>query len=77
MKKTTKTGIMHLSSTTEPPRPMSVEAEEQHASLKLRHARAHDRLKSGGGRPSRAHHEEEEVARANLRAFERKYGLTS
>jgi hypothetical protein len=77
MKKTTKSVIMSPSSITEPPLPMSREAEEEYASLKLRHRRAADALQLVRGKPSRAHHEDEEVARANLRAFERIYGLTS
>jgi hypothetical protein len=80
MKKTTKSGIMSLLNTTsltpDPPVVLTKEAEEEYRSLKLRHARAASALQHLKIRPTRAHREEEEVARANLRSFERRYGLT-
>ncbi len=70
------TGIGSLWNTTEKPK-HSKEVLEAHARLKLRFESAMN--KSGGvrGRAGRALIEEEEIARSNLRAFERAHGLTS
>jgi hypothetical protein len=69
------TGIASLWSTTDKPK-HSMEILEQHAKLQARFDSAMG--KSGGvrGRAGRALIEEEEVARSNLRAFERAHGLT-
>lgn len=71
----TTTGIGSLWSTTEKPK-HSREMLEQHAKLQAKYDSAMG--KSGGvrGRAGRALIEEEEVARSNLRAFERAHGLT-
>jgi hypothetical protein len=71
----TTTGIVSLWNTTEKPK-HSREVLEAHAKLQARFDSAMG--KSGGvrGRAGRALIEEEEVARSNLRAFERAHGLT-
>jgi hypothetical protein len=71
----TTTGIVSLWNTIEKPK-HSREVLEAHAKLQARFDSAMG--KSGGvrGRAGRALIEEEEVARSNLRAFERAHGLT-
>jgi hypothetical protein len=71
----TTTGIVSLWNTIEKPK-HSRELLEEHAKLQARFDSAMG--KSGGvrGRAGRALIEEEEVARSNLRAFERAHGLT-
>jgi hypothetical protein len=72
----TTTGIVSLWNTIEKPK-HSREVLEAHAKLQARFDSAMG--KSGGvrGRAGRALIEEEEVARSNLRAFERAHGLTA
>jgi hypothetical protein len=71
----TTTGIVSLWNTIEKPK-HSKEILEAHAKLQAKFDSAMG--KSGGvrGRAGRALIEEEEVARSNLRAFERAHGLT-
>ena len=71
----TTTGIVSLWNTIEKPK-HSKEILEAHAKLQARFDSAMG--KSGGvrGRAGRALIEEEEIARSNLRAFERAHGLT-
>ena len=71
----TTTGIVSLWNTIEKPK-HSREVLEAHAKLQARFDSAMG--KSGGvrGRAGRALIEEEEIARSNLRAFERAHGLT-
>lgn len=71
----TTTGIGSLWNTTDKPK-HSKEVLEQHAKLQAKFDSAMG--KSGGirGRAGRTLIEEEEVARSNLRAFERAHGLT-
>ena len=71
----TTTGIVSLWNTTDKPK-HSKEVLEAHAQLQAKFESAMG--KSGGvrGRAGRALIEEEEVARSNLRAFERAHGLT-
>lgn len=69
-------GIESLWSTTEAPVTVSKEILEQHRIL----VREYQTMLSKRGnvaKPSRSLRESEEVARANLRAFERLHGLTS
>lgn len=74
------TGIESLWSTTDSgvdePQPLSKEIMQQHAMLVREYATAVYR-RGGLRRVARSIREAEEVARANLRAFERRHGLTS
>ena len=77
---TTKTGIMDLWSITDSvvdqPPPLSKELMEQHTKLQQEYQKALYRSGAAGKRASRSAREQEEVARANLRHFERRHGLT-
>jgi hypothetical protein len=69
------TGIESLLNTTDQPK-VTKEVLEEHARLKYKFERALERAAGTRGRVGRALMEEEEVARSNLRAFERRHGLT-
>ena len=69
------TGIESLLSTTDQPK-VTKEVLEEHARLKYKFERALERAAGTRGRVGRALMEEEEVSRSNLRAFERRHGLT-
>lgn len=69
------TGIESLLNTTEAP-PIPKEIIERHQQLTREWKRAVHNLTLAGKRPSRMLREEEEVAQVNLRAFERRFGLT-
>lgn len=70
------TGIESLWSTTEAPPPISKELQQQHGKLIREYQMALYRI-GGMRRVSKSLRDAEEVARANLRAFERRHGLTS
>lgn len=76
MKTTRQMGIGSLPNTTEAPQ-ISPEMAQMHERLKTLYTRATNALSMRRGRPGKGLLEEQEVARANLRAFERKNGLTS
>ena len=69
-------GIESLWSTTEVPVTISKEILEQHRIL-IREYQTMLQKRGPVNKPSRSLRESEEVARANLRAFERLHGLTS
>lgn len=69
-------GIESLWSTTEAPVTVSKEILEQHRLL-IREYQTMLQKRGPVNKPSRSLRESEEVARANLRAFERLHGLTS
>jgi hypothetical protein len=69
------TGIESLLSITNQPT-VTKEVLEEHERLKYKFGRALEKAAGTRGRVGRALMEEEEVARANLRAFERRHGLT-
>lgn len=73
MKKTIPTPFDATSNITDP---ISKEMAEQHVLLHMLYIRTTDALYMRKGRPGKGLQEEQEVARANLRAFERKNGLT-
>lgn len=58
------------------PQPLSKEVMQRHAELVLEYTRAANRM-GDGRRTSSAVRDAEEVARSNLKAFERIHGLTS
>ena len=68
-------GIGSLLSTTSGPT-ATKEVLEEHEKLKYKFGRALEKAAGTRGRVGRALMEEEEVARSNLRAFERLHGLT-
>jgi hypothetical protein len=68
-------GIGSLLSTTSGPT-VTKEVLEEHEKLKYKFDRALEKAAGTRGRVGRALMEEEEVARSNLRAFERLHGLT-
>ena len=71
----TTTGIVSLWNTSDKPK-HSKEILEAHAKLQAKFDSAMGRSGGVRGRAGRALIEEEEVARSNLRAFERAHGLT-
>lgn len=77
MKKTTMMGIESLSSITEAEAvPIPKEIMEQHAQLRREYLRVRDAMAQYPRKAPRMLRESEEVALANLRAYERRYGLT-
>ena len=76
MKKTTMTGIENLLNTTEEPPALSKEASEMYRQLRGEFDRASHLLGMAGRRPPKSVVDAQEVARSNLRAFERRFGLT-
>ena len=72
---TRTTGIASLWSTTEQKSP-SKEILEEHSRLKAAFESAMSKSAGVRGRAGRTLIEQEEVARSNLRAFERAHGLT-
>jgi hypothetical protein len=69
------TGIGSLLNTTNQPS-VTKEILQEHGRLKYKFERALEKAAGTRGRVGRALMEEEEVARSNLRAFERLHGLT-
>lgn len=69
------TGIGSLLNITNQPS-VTKEILEEHGRLKYKFERALEKAAGTRGRVGRALMEEEEVARSNLRAFERLHGLT-
>lgn len=78
MKKTTMTGIENLPSITEAEEavPIPKEIAEQHAQLRREYLRVREAMARYPRKAPRMLRESEEVALANLRAYERRYGLT-
>lgn len=73
---TTTKGIADLWSTTEEVAPPPKEILQEHQRLIREYQTALHRM-GGMKRPSKSLRDAEEVSRANLRAFERRHGLTS
>lgn len=69
------TGIESLLSTTEEPT-IHPEFLRHHAQLKVELEKAHNAMLRAGRKPHRILREAVEVAQANLRAYERRMGLT-
>lgn len=59
------------------PIPLSKEILQEHARLQREYTSAVYRMGSAGKKTPKSLRDNEEVARANLRAFERRHGLTS
>lgn len=78
---TTKSGILDLWNITDSgvdePVPLSKEIMQEHARLQREYQTAVYRMSANPKGASKPARDAEEVARANLSAFERRHGLTS
>jgi len=70
-------GIESLLNTTEEPKPLPKEFMEEYERLKREYQYATFRTSGVGKRVPKSLRDAEEVARANLRSFERRHGLTT